>query len=330
MLQTGDANPVIRKLDLASLPKEAITRLWIHLVTDALGQPVCAPVVVARGAHPGPVLGMTAAVHGNEINGIPVIQRMFADLDVSNLRGTLVGVLVVNVPSFLNETRRFVDGTDLNHIMPGKAHGNVSEIYAYRFVNNVIRHLDYLADLHTASFGRINSYYIRADLRNASTAEMARVQNADIIVHNPPSDGTLRGAAAELGIPAITLEVGDPHTFQRGMIRSSLTGINNLLAVLGMTGEEVEAPASPPVVCSDSHWIYAGMGGILRVMPDITDHLIEGQEIARLQNIFGEELDTYRAPHAGIVIGKSVSPVCQTGDRILHLGTIDQEQAYPI
>ncbi|MDX1408577.1 MAG: succinylglutamate desuccinylase/aspartoacylase family protein, partial [Saprospiraceae bacterium] len=305
-------------------------QLWIHLVTDALGQPVCSPVVVARGAHPGPVLGMTAAVHGNEINGIPVIQRMFADIDVQTLRGTLVGVLVVNVPSFLNETRRFVDGTDLNHIMPGRPDGNVSEVYAYRFVNNVISRLEYLVDLHTASFGRINSYYIRADLRNRSTAEMARVQNADIIVHNPPSDGTLRGAAAELGIPAITVEVGDPHRFQKGMIRSSLTGINNLLSLLGMTSEEIEAPTSPPVICTDSKWIYAGMGGILRVLPDITDEVGQGENIATLQNIFGAQIDRYLAPNAGIVIGKSVSPVCQTGDRILHLGSIDREGAFPL
>lgn len=329
LFQMDDVVPVVRKLDLDSLPQGAVSKMWMHIVTDALGQPVSVPIIVARGKHPGPVLGVTAAVHGNEINGIPVIQHMIQGLDMEVFRGTLVGVLVVNVPSFLRETRRFVDGTDLNHIMPGKVNGNVSEVYAYRIVSNIIKQFDYLVDLHTASFGRINSYYIRADMAHSKTARMALLQNADIIVHNPPSDGTLRGAADELGIPAITLEVGDPHKFQRGMIRSSLTGIHNLLSALDMISVEIEEPETPVVLCNDSQWIYASTGGILRVLPDITETVEKDQEVAHIHNIFGEHEATYVAPHRGVVIGKSISPVCQTGDRILHLGALNWDMPLP-
>ena len=322
MFQIEDNTPVVRSLELSAIPKGTVSKYWMHLVTDALGQPVCAPIVVMRGVHDGPVLGLTAAVHGNEINGIPVIQRLIRELDIESLSGTIVGVLVLNVPSFLRKTRRFVDGTDLNHIMPGKPAGNVSEIYAHRVVTHLIKHFDYLADLHTASFGRVNSYYIRADMHDPVTAQMALMQNADIIVNNPPSDGTLRGAADELGIPAITLEVGDPHKFQKGMIRSGLTGMHNLLSYLKMVDLAIEEPEYPAIRCVDSQWIYANTGGILRVFPEITHFVEKGEEIAELQNIFGEHISTYTAPNKGVIIGKSVSPVCQTGDRILHLGMI--------
>lgn len=321
---TASSGTVVRNLELERVALGTIQRFWVHIVTDALGHPVVVPVIVARGTGKGPVLGITAAVHGNEINGIPVIQQIFRDLDVAQLQGTLVGVLVVNVPSFHQQTRRFVDGMDLNHIMPGVKDGNASEVYAHRIVDNIVRHFDFLLDLHTASFGRINSYYIRADMDDEPTAQMALMQNSDIIVHNPASDGTLRGAAEELSIPAITLEVGDPHKFQKGMIRSSLTGIYNLMSHLGMTEDGFEEPEVPPTLCSTSQWIYASTGGVLRVLPEVTDIVEEGQEIARLQNIFGDHIQSYFAPYRGVVIGKSISPVCQTGDRILHLGKIKE------
>ena len=149
---------------------------------------------------------------------------------------------------------------------------------------------------------------------------MALLQNAQIIVHNPPSDGTLRGAADELGIHAITLEVGNPNTFQKGHIRSGLTGIHNVLAHLGMTGDTVEEPEEPAILCKDSSWLYTDTGGILTVQPGLTERVKAGQEVATLRNIFGDFIKRYTAPHDGVVIGKSVSPINQTGGRILHLG----------
>lgn len=323
LLQQGGAR-VVRDLDLTTVPPGTVTRFLLHIVTDGLGVPVYVPVMVARGEKEGPVLGLTAAVHGNELNGIPVIQRLFKEVNIDRLQGMIVGVPVVNTPSLLRNRRRFIDGTDLNHIMPGREDGNVSQVYAYRLVNRVIRHFDYLIDLHTASFGRINSYYIRADMEDAVTRQMALLQNAQIIVHNPPSDGTLRGAAEELGIKAVTLEVGNPNTFQKGLIRSGLTGIHNTLSFLGLTDSEIEKPETPPVQCQSSYWMYTDIGGILSVHPGVADRVQKGQLIATLRNIFGDLIREYHAPEDGVVIGKSVNPVNQTGGRILHLGIIDE------
>ena len=203
--------------------------------------------------------------------GIPVIQRLFKALEHEKIKGTIIGVPVVNVPSYIRKRRRFVDGVDLNHIMPGKRHGNVSEVYAFRFFEHIVRKFDYLLDLHTASSGRVNSHYIRANMDVQVTRELAMLQQAQIIVHNPPSDGTLRGAAEELGIPAITLEVGNPNMFQRGMIRTSITGLMNGLVHLGMLDDAIEHTEDKPVLCSRSYWIYTDRGGLLQVFPDVTD-----------------------------------------------------------
>jgi hypothetical protein len=312
----------ITQLDLASIPSGTIQYYWLKIISDGMGTPISIPVMVAKGKEAGPVLGLTAAVHGDELNGIPVIQRLFKDIDVESLVGTIVGVPVVNIPSFIRKKRRFNDGVDLNHIMPGKADGNVSQVYAYRIVNMLVKQFDYLLDLHTASLGRINSYYIRADMRDEVTQNLALIQNAAIIVHNPPSDGTLRGAADELGIPAITLEVGNPNIFQKRLIRSGLIGVHNALAFLKMTSDEVEPPEIPTILCNNSYWIYTDTGGLLTVHPNITDTVKKGELIGTITDIFGQIKQQYFAPEDGIVIGKSTSPVNQSGGRILHLGII--------
>jgi len=322
LTQTKQAVTVIKDLVIADAPKGTISRFWLNLVTDGMGQPVQVPIIVARGHQDGKVLGLTAAVHGNELNGIPVIQRIFKEIDIQELKGTIVGVPVVNVPSLHRRKRRFIDGKDLNHIMPGKPDGTVSDIYAWRVVNRIVHQFDYLMDLHTASFGRINSYYVRADMSDPVVNKMALLQNAQIIVHNPPSDGTLRGAVNELKIPAITLEVGNPNTFQKGLIRDGLTGIHNVLGYLGMIDCEIEAADEPTVLCKKSYWIYTDTGGILTVHPKVAELVKKGQVIATMRNIFGDLMQEYLAHEDGIVIGKSTSPINQTGGRILHLGIL--------
>ena len=312
----------ITSLDLDKFERGKLHKVWFNLITDPLGEPISLPLLIGRGTNPGPVLGLTAAVHGNELNGIPVIQRLFKEIADEKVSGTVIGIPVVNVPSFKRKQRRFVDGVDLNHIMPGKAQSNVSNVYAHRFFNGIVRQFDYLIDLHTASTGRINSYYIRADMSDKQTKELALLQNAQIIVHNPPSDGTLRGAADELGIPAITLEVGNPSTFQKGMIRTGITGLYNSLVHLNMIDGEIDEPDTQPVLCQNSYWIYTDRGGLLTVYPNVTDHVKKDELIATQYDIFGDKQKDYLAPEDGIVIGKSISPVNISGGRILHLGVL--------
>jgi uncharacterized protein len=323
---------VVNTLDLEQLPQGTCSRLMVDLVHDGLGRSLRLPVLVGRGKHPGPVFGLTAALHGNELNGIPVIHRLFETLDLRSLKGTIIGVVVVNVPAFLNNERSFDDRTDMNHIMPGKAEGNIANVYAYRFIERVVKQFDYLIDLHTASFGNINSLYVRADMTDETTAKMAYLQRPQIILHNPASDHTLRGTAMELGIPAITVEIGDPQVFQSRHIKSALGGVRRVLGDVGMLSKRASTqtqPGPPPVLCEQSRWLFTDQGGLLEVFPKAAERVVQGDVIAQQRNIFGEVIGEYRAPEDGIVIGKSVNPVAQTGARVLHLGAIASPGNHP-
>jgi predicted deacylase len=204
--------------------------------------------------------------------------------------------------------------------MPGKQHGHSGEVYAHRFMDRIVAPFEYLVDLHTASFGRINSLYVRVDMTNPVTREMAMLQHPQIIVHNQGADGTLRAAAAARGIHAITVEVGDPQRFQAGLIQFSLVGLRNVLAHLEMLRVERAHFHEQPIVCGRSFWMHTDVGGVLEVFPPVATHVRQGQTVARVTNIFGDVIREYQAPEEGVVVGKSTNPVNQTGARILHLG----------
>ncbi len=312
----------VSALEVDELPLGRKVRLVVDLIEDGLGRAVRIPVVAVRGKRSGPVVGLTCALHGNELNGIPVVHRLIELLDPKTLRGTVVVCPVLNISGFNDHKRRYRDGKDLNHLMPGVEDGNESQIYAYRLFERIASRFDVLIDLHTASFGRINSLYVRADMENPVTARMAYLQRPRIILHNPPSDHTLRGAAAERGIPAITVEIGDPQVFQPRHIRPTLAGVRAVLSHLRMLPKRVTSDSATPIVCASSHWIYTAHGGLLDVLPGVAEQVESGATIARQIDIFGDLVCEYRAPADGVVIGKSVNPVCPTGARILHLGRI--------
>jgi predicted deacylase len=313
-------------LDVEACPPGQITRFQIALVADGLGDDIHVPIMVARGRKPGPVFGLTAAVHGNELNGIRVIHDLFEHMEVSALKGTVVAVIAVNVPGLHWHQRQFIDGTDLNHIFPGRPGGNVAQVYAHRVVERIVKRFDYLVDLHTASFGRINSLYVRADMTQETSARMAYLLRPQIIVHNPAADSTLRGTAMDMGIPAITVEIGDPQRFQPNYIRSCRVGLRSILAnVGGMLPRRVVATPQEPILCQRSYWMYTDHGGLLEVLPNAASTVQTEELVARLRSPFGDVVREYRAPERGVVVGKSVNPVGQTGARILHLGVVAPE-----
>lgn len=324
----GTKARMVDSLDLDAIPAGTVQRLWVHVFDNTFSQPVYVPVMVAKGGAPGPVVGLTAAIHGDELNGIPIIQRLMAGLDPEKLSGTVVGVPGLNVVSLQLEQRRFPDDEDLNRNFPGSPNGTNSEQYNYYIFNRIIRHFDYLFDLHTASFGRVNSLYVRADLKDSTTAQLAYVQDADIIVDNAgPSAGntgaghTLRTEAFLAGIPCITIEYGNPQVYQEDMISRGVRGMRNALCHLRMIPGVPEA-VPEAAVCKKSYWVYVDAGGFLEVPVALNQRLRQGELIGILRNPFGDVIREYRAPEAGIVIGKSTNPINMNGGRILHLGIL--------
>lgn len=309
-----------------------VNRFNLVINDGELGQPTLVPVIIVKGAKSGPRLGITAAIHGNELNGIKVIHELVAQVNPDSLSGSIIAVPGANPVGITLNTRTYMDGVDLNRIFPGKENGNRSQQFVYHLCQKLLPHFDYLVDMHTASFGRENSLYIRGDLNDTIIGGMMMVQDADILFSNKgkPSAGanssstrTLRAEAILRGIPTITVEYGNPQVYQKDMIRRGLTGMQNLLVHIGMTTAQMRKVPSP-ITCYRSYWIYTDRGGYLDTNVELTEIVEEGQLIATQHSPHGELVREYHAPQRGVVIGRSSNPVNPSGGRIIHLGIMEQ------
>lgn len=307
-------------LDLSSFPKGLSTG-WITIVSNSFGNDINVPIMIFKGKQSGPTLCLTAVLHGDELNGLSVIQKVFKKVTANNLRGTLVGIPVANVPGFLRKERLFTDGRDLNHCFPGSNKGAQSQVYAYNFFEKIIKKCDYLIDLHTARVDNLNTFHARADLSNTKIRNIAQLLNAQIILDSTGGEGTLRYQATLNNIPAITCELGNPSKFQGKLISEAILGITNCMIHLGMLQGDYK-PTQELVICKGSQRINTTQGGVLTVLPKLGQVVQKGEKIAIVKDIFGTIIEEYFAPRNGIVIGKNNSPVNPEGSRILHLGHI--------
>ncbi len=198
------------------------------------GVPVSTPVLVVNGALPGPTLCLTAAVHGDELNGIEMVRRVMHNLEPSRVSGAVIGIPIVNVQGFRRGSRYLPDRRDLNRYFPGNPNGSAAARIAYSFFTNVIAQCDALIDLHTGSFERANLPQIRADLRNPDVMTLTQGFGSMVILHSTPAVGTLRYAATRAGIPAVTLEAGGPSQLELNEVKLGVKGIETLVNTLGM------------------------------------------------------------------------------------------------
>jgi predicted deacylase len=265
-------------------------------------------------------------VHGDELNGIKIIHHVLEQLDPADLHGAVVCAPVVNVPAFHVGQRRFPeDDRDLNHVFPGKREGTPSEQYARAFATTFLPALDYLVDIHTASEGRVNTFYVRADLHQEEARRLALSINPEIVLHSRSGDGTLRNAARIREVPAITLEAGNPSVFQGRMALQGELGIMNILADLHIVRGDPPQPIDrEPVICASSRWLRTTCGGLIHPSFGLGDRIEKRQPLAEVVDPFGHTTQSYHAPSAGVVIGMAKSPLAVPGTRYCHLGAVGE------
>lgn len=321
-------HPVVDQINLSDYKAGTINKIWLQLGDDGFSSPILIPVIIAKGSGEGEVLGLTASIHGNELNGIPIIQNVMASLDVSKMKGIVVAIPGLNPLAIANNQREFIDLQDLNRLFPGKKNGNRSQQMAYQIAQKVIPLFNYHVDLHTASFGRVNSLYGRGDMQDDTLSTMLRILEPDIIVSNKgvasfgeASGLTMRAYAISKGVKSITLEYGNPQVYQQDMIERGTKGVTDLLKWLGFTQGTVTVPPARNV-CSKSYWIFTQKGGYLDVLVDLGQKVKKDDPIGILKDPFGEVVEEVNAPEDGIVIGKSSNPVNISGGRIIHLGVL--------
>jgi predicted deacylase len=295
--------------------------LRLKVAESYTAEPVSIPVTVVRGA-PGPTLFVTATVHGDELNGVGILRSLLNDTDFTGLRGTLIGVPVVNVPGFLVQDRRLPDRRDLNRSFPGSPKGSLTARLADMLFRQVIRQSDFGIDLHTAGGERSNYPQIRADLSDPRVAELAEAFGIPLLIGGEGPEGSLRRVACAAGVPTIVFEAGSARRLERPFIEIGIAGILNVMRFLKMLPGE---PAEPPLRLriERTHWVRAQAGGILDLSVELGQALRRGTPISVNTNPFGREKSLLEAPWSGVVLGLTQLPLVHPGDAICHLARLD-------
>lgn len=290
----------------------------IKISEYSTGEPALLPVRVVRAKKRGPVVFVSAAVHGDEINGTGIIRElMFGDVPALE-RGTLVCVPVVNVFGFERHERYMPDRRDLNRSFPGSASGSLASRFAATLMREVVRKCDFGIDLHTAAAYRTNYPNVRGDLRDPKVKPLAMAFGCELVVHGKGPDGSLRREACRAGVPTVILEAGEIAKIEPTVLEVGVQGVLNVLRSLEMiSGEPVR-----PVYQTEVHrttWLRAELGGLLRFHVAPGDLVEAGQPIATNSSVFGEAKLVLIAPCEGIVLGMVTHPGVQPGEPVVHL-----------
>jgi len=282
--------------------------------------PVTMPVHVVHGRHEGPIVFVSAAVHGDEINGVEIIRRLLRLPQMKRLHGTLLAVPIVNVFGFHNRSRYLPDRRDLNRMFPGSLSGSMAGRLAHVFMTEIVARCDIGIDLHTAAVHRDNWPQIRADINDPALARLAKAFGAPVLLHSAAPPGSLRGAAAGNGIPVMVYEAGEALRFQEVSIQVGQRGVINVLRALSMWPKSKSKPAKPSAVLRSSSWVRAPQSGILRAHVGLGDLVGKDEVLAVVADPTGESEMPMLAPFAGVVIGRVNLPLVYEGEAVFHLG----------
>lgn len=283
--------------------------------------PVVMPVQVINGRRDGPVLFVSAAIHGDEINGVEIIRRLLNAKQIQKLKGTLIAVPVVNVYGFISRSRYLPDRRDLNRSFPGSEKGSMAARLAHTFMSEVVSQCTHGIDLHTGAIGRENLPQIRAKvIGSPHTAAMACAFGAPVILNSELRDGSLREAVSEFGIPVLLYEAGEALRFDEVAIRAGVKGITRVMRHLGMLPKKnLRKAAAEPLIATNSHWVRAPQSGVLRMVVPLGAQVSKGEIIGRVADPFGKQEEPIQADTPGIIIGKTNLPLVHEGEAIFHI-----------
>lgn len=282
------------------------------------GSDVRIPIMVWRGKQPGPTVAVTAAVHGDEINGTGVIRKIIREVPFELTSGTLVMIPVVNLFGYERNSRYLPDRRDLNRSFPGTREGSLASRLAHSFFSQIIRRCDYCIDLHTAAVRRTNFPNVRADMSRPDVAEFARAFGAELVVSGEGPEGSLRSEACKVGCVTIILEAGEVWKVEPTVLEYAVRGITNCLRSLGMVEGNATKPAYR-IETDATKWVRAADGGFLEFHVAPGDIVEEGDAIATNTDLMGVEQNLIRAPRDGVVLGMTTIPSVSPGDPVCNL-----------
>lgn len=286
--------------------------------------PISMPVHVLRGKRSGPRLFVSAAVHGDELNGVEIIRRLMTQPGLKRLRGVLLCIPIVNVYGVIHHSRYLPDRRDLNRSFPGNARGSLAARLAHQFMTEIVLRCTHGIDLHTGSNHRDNLPQIRANLDDPETARLAHLFGVPVLLNSDSRDGSLRAAARDNGLSMLLYESGEGLRFDEVSVRAGLQGIRHVMRGLGMLpAARAKKGAPEPFVARSSTWIRAPESGIFRNYTPLGARVQVNGVLGAIADPFSQAQTDVHASCNGVVIGRTNLPLVHAGDALLHVARFE-------
>ncbi|PVU91902.1 hypothetical protein BB561_004142 [Smittium simulii] len=338
---TGDiinGHKVISKLDVSDFPLNSLTKLWLQMPRQVNGQAYHVPVIVAKGKQDGNKFLMNSGLHGDELNGIRVVQRVLHDIDLSKLKGVVVGVPGANVNGMYESSRGFLNKentgsyVNLNREMPGEPNkGNFGQRYAGHLWSNIygINNFTAVCDFHTQSSTTTFPNFVYADLTVPYVYRMTELTGADIVKIDlgVTAPGSVEVTFDKKGIPAITYELGNPKVWQKDQIQRGYDYSFRQMADLDMYPKSTD----PAVIAEYEDYrrnIYYGneflsteakVGGFVELYAKVLDYVKKDQIVGTMFDLFGRKVEDFYPRHEGYVLSTGTNPLKSAGDSIVNV-----------
>ncbi len=283
------------------------------------------PVNILHGRREGPVLCLTAAVHGDELNGVEIVRRVVDSIDPKQLRGVVIGVPIVNLRGFLRNSRYLPDRRDLNRYFPGSTTGSSASRIAYSLFHTIILRCTHLIDLHTGSFHRSNLPQLRANLNNPEVVKLTQGFGSMAVLHSSGISGSLRNAAIAAGIPAVTVEAGGPMHLDPEAVATGVASIETVLDKMGMI-ERFRLWGDPQPVYYKSRWVRSDHGGILFSHVELGSRVSKGELLGVVTDPISNARHRIISPVDGRILGMAFNQVVMPGFAAYHVGAVTSER----
>ncbi|HTJ50793.1 MAG TPA: succinylglutamate desuccinylase/aspartoacylase family protein [Cyclobacteriaceae bacterium] len=289
-----------------------IARLPSHTQIDT-------PIYAYRGYEDGPVLGLMAGMHGDEINGMEIVRKIL-ELGLNKVkRGTVICLPIVNVYGFLNYSRDVPDGKDINRSFPGNKNGSLASRVAFHLMQDVVPFIDVGVDFHTGGGMRTNYPQVRCVMKDEQNVILASAFSAPFTIDSPYRPSSLRQAAAKLNKRIIVFEGGESMRFDNYAINTGISGTIRLMKHLNMVDHAPEPKEANRIIWHSS-WVRAKQAGLFHTECLAGQVVEKGQEVGTITDPFGEFVERIKAPATGYIVGLNNNPVMNAGDALMHIG----------
>ena len=282
------------------------------------------PVIIERAKEDGPTILITGGIHGNEINGVEIVRQLISKKYNKPDRGTVICIPVVNIFGFLNQTRQFPDGRDLNRVFPGSLRGSLASRFAYHVIKEIVPLVDYCIDYHTGGDSRFNAPQVRIGKNNNAILELAEVFGAPFIVKSDRREKSFRETLHKMDKKVLLYEGGKSLSIDNDITIMGLNGALRVMQHLGMRDFAAELAKSKEkgnesIIINNSKWIRAKYSGMLHPQVTTGQKVEKGEILGSISDPFGHFEKNIKSLYGGYVICVNHSPIVNQGDGIFHI-----------